>query len=235
MIFDTITQSLLQWIISYILAPISLIIIIILAVIKWRESKTNPYNIVLSLFFIFLILGLIANVIYALLVNKTEPVVYLFFARLSAFLFGISMLFPLFFLIALRVSFIGLSKAFKGGFFLIGFLLFVPTLFLGNIYLDENFVVRWDLALALYDIIVMAFLLGILFFLSYKIWILFETPEIKRRFLAFLLGYLLISWMMIAVVLVKLDLIISEISSISLGIGMLFAPYMIYIGIGKRK
>ena len=95
---QTMTQEFLQIIVTNILALIGLLIMIYLAIVKWRESKANPYNIVLSLFFIFLILGLVFNALYALLVHDISEFYYILLARISAFCFSMAMIFPIFFM-----------------------------------------------------------------------------------------------------------------------------------------
>ena len=69
---------------------------------------------------------------------------------------------------------------------------------------------------------------------SKKVYDSFEDQSVKNRFLLFIIAYILIGWMMVAVVLVKVDLISSILSVGSIGIGMLIAPTMIYLGIGKK-
>lgn len=227
-------QYALQNLVSYVLAPISLIIMIILAVIKWRESKTNPYNIVLVLFFVFLISGLLANVGYAVTIEMNLESTAFFFARFAAFLLAIAMVFPLYFLLALLKSFKGISKQQTFLFFGGWALLFSGLLFIGEVFLDENFVCRWSLPLILWDLIANLILLTTVLTYSKKVYDSFEDQSVKNRFLLFIIAYILIGWMMIAVVLVKVDLISSILSVGSIGIGMLIAPTMIYLGIGKK-
>jgi hypothetical protein len=227
-------QLILQTLVSYVLAPISLIIMVILAIIKWRESKSNPYNIVLVLFFLFLIAGLLANVAYAVTIEMDLETVAFFSARLAAFLLAIAMVFPLYFLLALLKSFKGIDKKQTFLFFVAWIALYSGLLFIGEIYLDENFVARWSLPLIIWDLIANLILIITVLYYSKKVYDSFEDKIVKKRFLLFIIAYILIGWMMVAVVLVKVDLISSILSVGSIGIGMLVAPTMIYLGIGKK-
>jgi hypothetical protein len=225
----------LQSAISYVIAPLSLIIILILAVIKWRESRNNPYNIVLSFFFIFIILGLLANVGYALTINMPSPDLAFFFARLSAFLLGIAMIFPLLFLIALLRSFKGITRNQLILYFLVWSLVFSGLFFIGKVYLDTDFVLRWDPWLIFYDLAIDLILLTFILVYSKRVYQSFQDPIVKHRFIYFIIGYLVIAWIMIAVILNKMNLITSIVSVGSAGIGMLIAPVLIYQGIGRKS
>ncbi len=235
MLFQDPTQVILQWVMSYVLAPISLIIFIVLAMLKWRDSKNNRYNLVLLLFYIFLILGLIANVVYAILVNSAPPEIYLFVARVSTYLIAVSIIFPQLFLIALLKGFKGISRRQLVGFVIGWFLGFSPFLYLGTVYLDLGFVVRWDWVLAGYALGIDATQIAIMLYFSRRLWRSFSDVTVKRRFLAFVAGYLIIGWTLISVLLVKTAVLSSEVSSASLGIGLIVAPALIFYGIGRQR
>ncbi len=235
MLYQDPTQVILQWLMSYVFAPISLVIFVVFAVLKWRDSKKNKYNLVLLLFFVFLILGLVANVFYAILVTTAPQAVYLFAARVAAYLIAVSIIFPQLFLIALLRGFKDISRHFLVGLMVGWFLVFSPILYLGNVYLDVDFVVRWDWVLSGCALAIDGAQIAIMLYLSNRLWKRFTDPVVKRRFLAFIVGYLIIGWTLISVVLVKTAVIQSEVSSASLGIGLLVAPALIFYGIGRQR
>jgi hypothetical protein len=235
MLFQNPTQFFLQWLMSYVFAPISLVIFVVFAVLKWRDSKHNKYNLVLLLFFVFLILGLVANVFYAILVNIAPPEIYLFAARVAAYLFAVSIIFPQIFLIALLRGFKDISRRYLVCLMVGWFLAFSPIFYLGTVYLDIDFVVRWDWVLAGTSLAIDGVQIAVMLYLSHHLWITFGDPLVKHRFLAFIIGYLIIGWTMISVILVKTAVLSSEVSSTSLGIGLLIAPALIFYGIGRQR
>jgi len=232
-----ITQTLdlyLQIVTTYIIPSIALCIMLALAIKKLQQTRDNPYNIVISLFFFGLILGLLMNAVYGILVGTDEPLAF-FFARLSAMFFDFTNIFPLFFLIALEKSFKSISRRFKILYFMSLSLLALPVLFVGNVFLSGTFVLCWDPVLAAYSLLYALSIFIAIMFYSFKLMKSFENSQIKRRFIFFIVGYWIIILMLLAVVLVKLQLATPIISSVFMLLGIFAAPLLIYYGVTKKK
>ncbi len=187
------------------------------------------------LFFVFLILGLVPNVFYAILVTTATPEVNLFAARVAAYLIAVSISFPQIFLISLLRGFKDISRRFLEDLLIGWFLVLSPILFLGTVYLDVHFVVRWDWILAGSALTIDAVQIAVMLHLPLRLWRSFTDPVVKHRFLAFIIGYLIIDWTLISVVFVKTAVLPSEVSSASLGFGLLVAPALIFYGIGRQR
>lgn len=234
MILSLETDIYFQIITTYIVPVIGLIIMIIMAVKKWRQSKDNPYNVVISLFFLSIIVGILMNVGYGIYVNSDPPIAF-FFAWLSALFLNYSVIFPLFFLIALEKSFVVMKKKHIALYFLVFTVFIIPILFIGDVFLAENFILRWNLTLAIYSFSYS--LISFIFIMIYSARLMkkFEKQEIKRRFIAFIVGFFVIMFMLVFVVLVKLGILTPVYSSISMVIGLIAAPLLIYYGIERKK
>jgi hypothetical protein len=234
MLAQTDFLEILHLIVTYGFSSIGLIIMIILAVIKWKESRNNPYNIVLILFFLSFIFGLLATVIYGVIVNSNREVAY-FFARLSAMILTLGPTLLLFFLLAIERSFQGMSRNFKLTYFAVCILTASPILFIGQVYLSEHFVLSWDYSLAIYVFAYAIIDSYLILRLSAKLLKKFEKEEIKQRFRYFIFGYFVIILLLVSIIGVKLNWFTPIISSLLTGFGLIFAPLLIYYGIGKHQ
>jgi len=227
-------ELLLQELIMYGFIPASLIIMCILAIKKWKESEKNPYNLILSAFFVGLIIGIFLNIFYLIAVELENELAYIILSRFSAFLLVYSLSFIPFLLQALRSSLKLMTRQYKITYFLLMALLCSGFLYLGNIFLSESLVLRWDLLLAIYSLLVIAIITTLNIYYSVQVIKKFENEQLKKKFSLFIIGLIIIIWIEISVVLVKINLISSLISSISFGIGMVLGPLLIYLGIGKK-
>lgn len=227
-------ELLLQEVIMYGFIPASLIIMCILAIKKWKESEKNPYNLILSAFFVGLIIGIFLNIFYLIAVELENELAYIILSRFSAFLLVYSLSFIPFLLQALKSSLKLMTKQYKITYFLLMALLCSGFLYLGNVFLSESLVLRWDLLLAIYSLLVITIITTLNIYYSVQVIRKFESEQLKKKFSLFIIGLIIIIWIEISVVLVKINLISSLISSISFGIGMVLGPLLIYLGIGKK-
>jgi hypothetical protein len=206
----------------------------VLALKKWNESKKNKYNIILSAFFVGLIIGIFLNILYLIFMEMGNEIAYSLFSRFSAFCLVYSLTFIPFLLNAFRLSLTLMTKRYKISYFILMAILCSGFLYLGKVYLSEDLILRWDLILALYGFIVLGIITALNVYYSVIVIHKFESTSLKRKFLLFIIGLLIIIWILFSVILVKIDLLNSLISSLSLGIGMIAGPLLIYLGIGKK-
>ncbi len=238
-----LSQFQMQIITTLIIPNIALIPIGIMTIRKWKQSKENPYNLILACFFLSMFLGLLFNLVYSIFVLKSQFEEFIIpanftlaflFARLSALVLNYSLVFLLFFLIALDKSFKTMDKKMSTTYFIAACVFIVPILFVGNVFLSEDFVLRWDITLALYSTAYSIVFYIPLIIYSIKIFSNFSDAVIKRRFNAFIVGLIFIIFMLFAVVLVKLGMIPAAISALFSLLAIFLSPLLIYYGVARK-
>lgn len=238
-----VSQFQMQILTTLIIPNIALIPMGFMTIRKWRQSKENPYNLILACFFLSMIIGLLFNLGYSLFVLKSQFEEFIIpanfslaflFARFSALLLNYCLVFLLFFLIALDKSFKTMNKKIATAYFVASFIFVLPILFVGEVFLSEEFVLRWTLPLAIYSTAYsIVFYIPLIIF-SGKILKNFSDKKLKRRFMAFILGLVFIIFMLFAVVFVKLALIPSTYSALFSLLAIFLSPALIYYGVARK-
>lgn len=238
-----LSQFQMQILTTLIIPNIALIPIGAMMIRKWRQSKENPYNLILACFFLSMIMGLLFNLGYSLFVLESEfeefiiptnfAIAFLF-ARLSALILNYSLVFLLFFLIALDKSFKTMDKKMSTVYFIVALIFVLPILFVGEVFLTEQFVLRWTVPLAIYSTAYSIIFYIPLIIYSIRILKNFSDTTIKRRFMAFIVGLIFIIFMLFAVVLVKLAMIPSTYSALFSLLAIFLSPILIYYGVARK-
>jgi hypothetical protein len=202
-----LSQFEMQILTTLIIPNIALIPIGAMTIRKWQQSKENPYNFILACFFLSMIMGLLFNLGYSIFVLESQfeefiiptnfPLAFLF-ARLSALILNYSLVFLSFFLIALDKSFKTMDKKMTIIYFISTLILVLPILFVGEVFLSDEFVLRWTLPLAIYSTTYSIVFYIPLTLYSIKIFKNFSDTRLKRRFMAFIVGLIFIIFMLFA-------------------------------------
>lgn len=216
-----------------ILFPITIIGFSYFAYRKYQKAQQDKYNLVNFLFFSIAILAMLINLFYILLQNWIPDSIYMFLSRLVGMLLASSLIFPPYFLLAVKKSFKTITLSLKITYFGISATLLIGFLFLGDVSLNTDHTNIYSYFLGFYEIGVI--FLFFIFFLCLAIPILnqFTTPILRKKLLSYLIGYTICAILMILAIFGVMNLINPKLVAYFYSIGLLPGGWLFYNGVDR--
>ncbi len=214
------------------------IFFLILAFLIIRKNK-NRLNYTISGFFIFIFLGGVFNAIYALLTTHVDEGTVVTLHIITYFFFCLAQIFLLLFNILLMKSeklitlkkqliILGIYSA------LLLVLFFIPE----GVRINENTYYRphWNLQFFIYaNIVWIGFAMIPTLYTSYKLYKMFEDPEIKKRWKIYMIGTIMIYIELfgVGVMILINDPFLRQIWNIY-DVSVLIGAFLIYYGVVRQ-
>ena len=214
------------------------IFFLILAFLIIRKNK-NRLNYTISGFFIFIFLGGVFNAIYALLTTHVDEGTVVTLHIITYFFFCLAQIFLLLFNILLMKSeklitikkqliILGIYSA------LLLVLFFIPD----GVRINENTYYRphWNLQFFIYaNIVWIGFAMIPTLYTSYKLYKMFEDPEIKKRWKIYMIGTIMIYIELfgVGVMILINDPFLRQIWNIY-DVSVLIGAFLIYYGVVRQ-
>jgi hypothetical protein len=222
-------------VLNYAVNPLIILVFLVLGALKLRKGKASSLNLYLGTFFMFVVAGILINIIYAALAGILDQATYTFLNRLTGAVIFYGVIFTLYFTIALQKGIAAITPAFRVAFFVIWGVVISIMLFIGQSTLTGPLQVMWDPVLGWYAIFVVSLEIVLIFIYSGKILNVMSNRSLKLKYGSFLVGIIIMFIGLLCTVLTHMNLLSSSISAVFFLIGIIPAGYLIYYGIDKGQ